>query len=482
MRKSEVALWITAIIVAGIGTWILYDAEPGIGWGIWVTAAVTGLFAFTRNNKGLIATGGAIAAIIAWGASITSDEVMFALIVLSVILYLAMTMLLTNDSRFERITPTFTVSAPIVAFASVIVESIGRATSALHVVRSDRARSVVRGIAITVPVLIVFTLLLAGADPLFANLRDTIQRILESWDFLPRTIFFTALLVATLGAFGFAANANAPDRTPKIEATQRRWLGDTERMILTGSVAILLWIFLAVQLSYLFGNAPQVTGSGMTFAEYAQRGFGELTVVASATVFIILFCERFGEITERRNLLRILTLILIVAVLFLLASAFRRVLLYEGAYGFTTARLYAQFYMLVVGVTLLWLAIELRHELSPARLFRVAGIAATISFIILIYWNHEAWIANRNLDRVAATGKLDVSYLTRDLSSNAVPVLVERLPQLADPFRTQLRDQLFRRYSQTNRLSESRWFEYSMRRHAARDALVKLGVPVSSSR
>lgn len=482
MRKSEAALWLAAIVVAGIGTYVMFDAPPGVGWGIWVTAAVAGLLVFVRHDARLIATGGAIAAIIAWGASITSDEVMFAFIVLSVILYLAMTMLLTTDPRIERITPTFTIAAPIVAFATVILESIGRATSALHIVRSDRARSIVRGVAITVPVLIVFTLLLAGADPLFANLRDTIERILENWDFLPRTIFFIALLVCSLGAFGFAGNADARDRTPKIEATQRRWLGDTERMILIGSVAALLWIFLAVQLSYLFGNAPQITGSGMTFAEYAKRGFAELTVVASISVFIILFCERFGEITERKNIVRALTIILIVAVLFLLGSAFRRVLLYEAAYGFTTARLYAQVYMMIVAVTLLWLTFELRHELNAARLFRVAGFSATLAFIVLIYWNHEAWIATRNLDRVASTGKVDVSYLTRDLSANAVPVLVDRLPQLPEPYKTDLRNQLFHRYSSNNRLTESHWYEYSLRRHEARDALIKLGVPVKLSR
>ena len=482
MRKSEAALWTAAVLVAGIGTWVMFNAQPGLGWGIFTTAAVAALLLFVRHGAPLIALGGAIAAIIAWGASVTSDEFMFVLIVLAVILYLAMIMLLSSEPLIERITPTFTLAAPIVAFASVILESIGRATSALHVVRSERARSVVRGVAITVPVLIAFTLLLAGADPVFANLRDTIQRILESWDFLPRTIFFVALLVCTLGAFGFAANANSPNRTPKIEVSQRRWLGATERMILIGSVAALLWIFLAVQLSYLFGNAPRVTGSGMTFSEYAQRGFAELTVVASATVFIILFCERFGEITQSRNLLRAITIALIVAVLFLLASAFRRVLLYEGAYGFTTARLYAQVYMIVVAVTLLWLAFELKGELNSARLFRAAGFSATIAFIVLIYWNHEAWIANRNLDRVATTGKLDVSYLTRDLSENAVPVLVERLPQLELPFRTDLRDRLFQRYAQSNRLAESHWFEYNVRRHAARDALMKLGVPLKPGR
>src|SRR4029079_3695429 len=175
-------------------------------------------------------------------------------------------------------------------------------------------------------------------------------------------------------------------------------------------------------------------------------------------------------------LLRTLTVVLIVAVLFLLGSAFRRVLLYEGAYGFTTARLYAQTYMLVVAVVLIALGIELRTELNASRLFRVAGFAATVAFIVLIYWNHEGWIASRNLDRVAATGKLDVDYLARDLSPNAVPVIVDRLAKIPEPFRTELQNRLYKRYANGRQLSEENWYEYSARRHEARAALMKLGI------
>lgn len=480
MRQNEFALWIIATAVAALGAWIMFDGAPGLGWSIWVTVAAAALLIFVRHDVKLIVSTGAIAAIIAWGATVTADPIMYGLIFLFVVLFLALSMLLSSDPVLERITPAFTVAAPVVAFASAILEAVGRATNALHLVRSQRARSVVRGIAITAPVILIFALLLAGADPIFANIRDNIGRILESWHFLPRTIFFFALLVCTLGTYGFAANVSSKVHAPAIEVSPRRWLGATERIILIGSVTALLWIFLAVQLSYLFGNVPTTAGSDLTFAEYAQRGFAELTIVASASVFLILFGERFGEIDNRKNLIRILTLALIIAVLLVLGSAFRRVLLYEGAYGFTTSRLYAQTYMVVVAVTLVWLAVELRSELNPARLFRVAGFAATIAFMVLLYWNHEAWIADRNIDRVASTGKLDVSYLTRDLSPNAVPLLIARLSQVPEPFRTETTNQLHHRYSQFTRLNERHWYEYNVRRRAAREALLKLGVNLAS--
>lgn len=480
-RRNELFLWAIAIIAASLGTWLMFDSMPGIGWSIWTTAGAAGLLLFSRRPVSVVAATAALAAVIAWGAAVTADPVMHGLICLTVVLFLAMSMLLSTDARVERVTPAFTAAAPVVAFASAILESIGRATHALHVVRSNRARSVVRGVAITIPVLIVFALLLASADPIFATWRDSIGRILETWHFLPRTIFFFALLTATLGAYGFASAGSLKTHELKERPPHSRWLGDTERLILLGSVAVLFWGFLLVQLSYLFGNVPSTVGSGMTFAEYARRGFAELTIVASASVILVLFCDHFGEETGRKKLLNALTLALIVAVLFLLGSAFNRVLLYEAAYGFTTARLYAQTYMLVVGVALIGLAVELRGEVSTARLFRITGLAASIAFIALLYWNHEAWIASRNVDRVGTTGKLDVAYLTRELSPNAVPVLVERLPGIPEPHRTALREQILRRYSRNNRIAEDQWYEYSARRNAAREALVKLGVSLSAA-
>ena len=374
-------------------------------------------------------------------------------------------------------TAVFAIRAPVFAFVFALVESARRAVRVLNVVRSHRAQSVIRGIAITLPVVIIFALLLSAADPIFAAWRDVVDRILSSWSFLPRTIFFFGLLAIVLGAYGFALAASPSPATDSREPlAARQWLGSTERLFLLGGTAALFWIFLAVQLSYLFGNLPSIDGSGMTFAEYARKGFGELTVVASASIALILFGERFGKRDERRGMLRIVTLAVIVAVVLLLASAFKRVLLYEEAYGFTTARLYAQSYMVLVAFALGALGLEVRESLIPSRFFRRTLGAALVLFISLIYWNHESWIAGRNVDRFASTGKLDTVYLTRDLSPNALPALVSGLRTLPEPARTELHRAIVSRYSDPRRSEKRTWFEWNLRAAQARDALLTAGV------
>jgi Domain of unknown function (DUF4153) len=79
------------------------------------------------------------------------------------------------------------------------------------------------------------------------------------------------------------------------EKTPVKWLGSTERLILLTSVAALFWLFLAVQVGYFFGNLPRIVASGVTFAEYARRGFGELSIVASASALLIVVSERYGN-------------------------------------------------------------------------------------------------------------------------------------------------------------------------------------------
>jgi hypothetical protein len=476
--------WAAALAVATVGAYIMFDALPGVNWGIWTALASVGLILVMRargtlNNPSLLML--TIATTLAVGASITADELINTLICLGVILFLALAMLLSVDPGFDRIRAGVVISAPFLAMGNALAESFRRFGDLSYVFRSTRSRAVVRGIVITIPIVVIFALLLAGADPVFASWRDEIARIIETWSFIPRTIFFFALLVVTLGAYSYAAlQSRAPSlprfMTPRADSNDR-WLGATERFILVSAVAALFWLFIGVQLSYLFGNAPSLRGSGITFAEYARRGFAELTIVATFSVILILVSERYGRTNDSAARLKTLTLTLLFAVLIILVSAFHRVSLYEEAYGYTISRLYAQVYMLVLAAALITLTVGILGTLDTGVLFRRVLAVAIIAFLVLVFWNHEAWIASANIDRVATTGKLDAKYITRDLSPNAIPVIVRRLPSLPDPIRGELLGEIVARYGTRRRLPPSRGFEWNLRREQARDALVSIGLP-----
>ncbi len=477
-NRKTAPLWIAAVVVAALATWICYDAIPGVNWGIWTAAAATGLLLLASHRAGPgspVTPLAATATVLAAGASVTANELMLVLILLSTTLLLAIAMLLATAPSLKRLTAGFVMLAPLAAFATAIVSAFARFGEATRLVRSPRARAAVRGAAITLPVLIVFALLLAVADPTFAQWRNAVENLLTSWDFLPRTAFFAIMLGITIGAYSHAATGI--EHEAKVHQEQRRWLGSGERVILLAGVTGLLWLFIAVQLSYMFGNLPRITGSGITFAEYARRGFGELTTVSFATALLIIASERYGERDHRAGITRALTLALILAVVLILGSAFYRVILYENAYGFTIARLYGQAFMIAVAIAVGTMTLEVLGELDTGRLFRRVFAAALLVLVSLIYWNHEAWIADQNIDRFAATGKLDTGYLTRELSLDAVPAIVDGIARLPEPARSELRGALTKRYLNRAEIFERDWFEANVSRARAHAALKTLGLP-----
>ncbi len=472
-------LWLVSAAIAGLGSWVLYDALPGINWVLWTGAAAAGLLVFSRRRgravRVVLLTGIAATAV-AGAAAVTSSPPLWALIVLAVVFFLATGMLLAAGLSLRAVTARFFVFAPLIAFMNAALQTMRRTGEATQLIRSSRARAWTRGLAITLPILLIFSLLLAGADPVFAAWRDAVRDFFGGWEFVVRLVFFAALLVIVLGAYGYASADSGSSTDP--EQVPNRWLGSTERLILLAGVAALFWLFLAVQLGYLFGNLPTAPESGVTFAEYARRGFAELTVVASASALLIVVSEVYGKDEGRRSMLRFLTLAVIAAVLLLLGSAFRRVWLYEEAYGFTTARLYAQFYMGAVAAGLFILSLEVTGSFDPGRVFRRALAAATILFIGLIYWNHEGWIASRNLERFGSTGKLDVAYLARGLSLDAVPAIAERLPSLPDSIRSEVQRAVQEQLARREEARARRWFEWNRASSRARKAVhASFGAP-----
>jgi hypothetical protein len=174
-----------------------------------------------------------------------------------------------------------------------------------------------------------------------------------------------------------------------------------------------------------------------------------------------------------------LELALLVALELILFSAFRRVILYEQAYGFTGARLVAQAYMVVMSLALVALAVEIRRgfvSINFAR--RVAEIALGV-FTIVALWNFEGWIINQNIDRGARTGKFDLAYATT-LSTDAIPTLIARRAELGPAVAADVEKLV----TCSTRIESRRWFEWNRSAEQMRRALATVrpvGCPAGQS-
>lgn len=471
-RSTKLA-WLWAIITAWLGAAILFSANAGINWPIWVIAASISLIAARFASIGRVET--PLLVLLAWavllsiGFAQTDNDGLHVFVVLSDAMLLGLAVITIGVEQWRELSARLLAVVPFLAPFRVVVSTAHEAAVAPSSVRSPRARSIIRGSILALPVAVVLIALLASADPIIRWTTDRFVEWLPDWSFPPRVLFFLFLLTLTLGANALGIRQITP-KLPQFPAvTNRVTVGLTEQRMVLWSAVVILWLFVLLQISYFVHPPPGVTGTGVTFAEFARRGFGELSfaVTLVGAIIILLHYTRPPDTTERdRVILQRLEFALIIALELILISAFRRVVLYEQAYGFTEARVFAQAYMIGMAFALAALAWEVaRKTISINFGRRVAEIALGV-FTILVFWNFEAWIVNKNVDRVAVGGKFDPAHLML-LSADATPALIRRLPDLPAP----QRDTLSGLLACKRRPVAGRWFEYNPRIDGAIEAL-----------
>jgi two-component system sensor histidine kinase BaeS len=286
---------------------------------------------------------------------------------------------------------------------------------------------VVRTAAICVVALVVFGGLFASGDAIFGSWAGALVPDVD-WDsFVFRCFVGFVVGGALLAGCYVAINPPPTERltVPQGRPVTRAW----EWAVPVGLVIALFVAFVVAQAAVLFGGHDYVQRTtGLTYAAYVHQGFGQLTVATLLTLVTVALAVRKAPASTRRDrlLLRALVGTLCVLTLVVVASALHRMDLYQQAYGFTVLRVLVDAFELWLGL-LIVLVIVAGVRLSGWWLPRAALVSGAVLLLVGGLANPEAWVAGRNIDRYAATGKLDVRYL-ESLGDDAVPTIVAGLP------------------------------------------------------
>jgi hypothetical protein len=302
-----------------------------------------------------------------------------------------------------------------------------RGASALASSRAPaRALPALRGLALAVVLVATFGALFASADRAFAELAGQALPTTDVLDGAPRRLTALLLGMALTGALVLTRGAAA---APAAGSAPRRVLAPAEWGIALGALVALFAAFVAVQFVVLFGGDRHVLDTaGLTYAEYAHEGFGQLLVVAALVVGVVAACGRWARGGDMR-VLRALMGALCLLTLVIVASALHRLDLYIDAFGATRQRVEAATLCLWIAGLLALLVVGLAA--GQGRWLPRAVLALTAATAIaLTALNPDAWIAQRNVDRYERTGRIDSSYLAL-LSSDAVGPLL-RLPDTVE--------------------------------------------------
>jgi len=370
----------------------------------------------------------------------------------------------------------------------------GRALRAGRPVRGEGPRQVpawfgpvARGLVIAVPLVLIFAVLFASADPIFnRGFEDLLGFRIELGDLPGRTVFALAVAWLAGGLLSVAAKGLPAIETASLGAAARsavvlpgRVLGTTEAIIVLVAVDLVVGLFVGLQLAYLFGGLDTLAAAGMKYSDYARRGYFELVAAAALAGGILVGLEY--QITRRTRTYLALAFGLVGLTIIVLASAALRLNLYQDAYGWTELRLYVAVSITAMAVTLAALAAFLATDRTRwlGHAMVVIGVVSLISLNLLA---PAAFVAERNLARVIdpslvppdGEASLDADYL-EVLPDDAIPALVASLPALPPVEAVRVRRLLENRRDElANEPAYTSSFAWNLGRERAKAALATL--------
>jgi hypothetical protein len=313
---------------------------------------------------------------------------------------------------------------------------------------AQKNSAVLRGALIATPLVMLFGALFSRADAMFSKTVSDALSVdvsgLGEWAWL--TLVFGLIGLAFVGAFAVPYARKPPMiGPPALKATK---LGMTELSVVLCSLCGLFGLFVAIQFQYLFGgSAAVVDTTGLTYSEYARRGFFELVWVAGLALPLLVGAHAVSPQESRRDVLsfRFMATVLAGLIFVVMASAIVRMQLYVESYGLTPLRVSATAFMVWLALVFSWFLASLYRD--GMRSFAVGALAAGLGVVALLNFSTPDRVTARyNVARAAAGRDLD-SRLLSQLGSEAVPEVLAQWDKLDRADRDFLARELRSRYT-----------------------------------
>lgn len=294
------------------------------------------------------------------------------------------------------------------------------------------------GLLVTIPLTAVVAALLASAD---AGISALFKQIGEAITEDVVTIFWQFVLGFVAALYLFAALYSNRDtiRNPRKSDAEKEENLDKKRKIPNLGVyagvmpiCVLYLLYVISQLNYFCAAFSGILPENMeTYAEYARRGFFELcwiAVINLAVILIMAFCAKQSG-RQKTKALAFFIILLCVFTLFIIATAFAKMLLYIDAFGLTRKRIYTSLFMLLMAVCFLVIIVRQFVRIPSSKIISASAIATLALFC---FGRPDAMIAEYNISRYeqGMLSELDIYTLCNDLSDDAYVVMAKHADTL----------------------------------------------------
>ncbi len=447
------ACLIAALVLGVLGDALFNGARLGINLPLWSGAALLAVLlvgryaqtALDRRRVALLAASLLLTLVVAWRASATLEGLNLA----GAGAMFGLAVGLAPGSGLKRIGLAAFVLAAASGMFAVCAGALRLDGGGLLARPRRRLQGqgawIARGLGLSSVLVLVFGGLFVSADAVFQHLVTVAFR--PDVELVGRHVSWTVFCAWVSAGLLWGCLGYRPVEALDFEVPESRRLRNGEMGLVLGSLTLIFAAFVAVQLRYLFGGEELVQRSiGLTYAQYARRGFFELVAVAALLVAVLLAVDwARGRTPAGSRLFRVLGLCLVMLLGVVMASAVQRMRVYQETYGLTELRLYVLAFLAALGIAVAWfVATVLRGKgvyfLSGCLAIALVGVAALDAL------NPDSTIASTNIDRAANGGRFDAAYLTR-LGADAVPSIVARFESIPAAERCVVGRALIQRWS-----------------------------------
>ena len=299
--------------------------------------------------------------------------------------------------------------------------------------RARSAAPILRGVLIAVPIAALLAGLLASADPVFASF---FHLNIDLGTLALDVVFVTAGSWVASGLLQLSAS----EPVERVDGLVWR-LGATEALVVLAILDAVFAAFAFAQvLAALGAAAATLRDAGVTYADYARSGFFQLLWVSGITVAVLVLFSRISNLSAKsaRVAFTVLASTAIALTVMIDVVAFRRLSLYEEAYGFTMLRLYSHVFAVWLAFVFVLLAADFLGVWRTRRWF--IGATMTSALAVLIALNiasPEAVVVGFNTNHALTAHKIDSQYLA-ELSSDATPALLATRDRIDPALREQV--------------------------------------------
>lgn len=289
-------------------------------------------------------------------------------------------------------------------------------------VEKRRCGGALLGLLCALPVLLVVVPLLIAADAAFEGLlqHTVLDNLGEAILSLGLGIPLFCLLYSRL----FGLRHALPD-APTLSAGGQKTVSAMGINAFLGTIGGVYVLYLVSQLAYFLSAFSGILPEGYTVAQYARRGFFEMTAICTINLLLVALCLWLSRKQEGKAPLstRLLCLFVLVFSLGLVATALSKMGLYIHSFGMTRLRILTAVFMLMLAAVLVFVGVRLFAERFPYM--KATVIAVAVLGLAMGYADVDTVIARYNVTahENGTLQELDIGTL-QELGDGAVPYLV----------------------------------------------------------